>query len=70
MSGNYLTEREDAEMKRAGVAQTSTSLLQECEECGTKLSPVEAEDSYHSTFKVGEGGSVLCGKHLDERLRQ
>jgi hypothetical protein len=42
----------------------------ECEECGRAISPIEAEDSYDVTFQVGRGGSVLCGKHLDEQQRE
>lgn len=46
-----------------------TNLETECEECGVDLSPQQAEDSYHATFTVGDGGVVLCGKHLDRRTR-
>jgi len=46
-----------------------TDLPQECEVCEKPLSPMQAEGSYDATFKIGEGGSVLCGKHLDRSER-
>lgn len=41
----------------------------ECEECGKPISPQQAADSYHATFKAGESEKRLCRKHLDKELR-
>lgn len=43
--------------------------MEKCEECGKRLSPMQANDSYNATYTIGDEGKYLCRKHMDAHRR-